>query len=146
MLTLFYIIFIFYFRDAKIAALEKTGQESEKLISEARSDKLKQMEEVHAAQKKVSELESRYFNFKLNNCISLCLLLILIIIDYRMKELESRLAERDAMIRVLQKKHSFEKDVSGSYPSICLSHHTPHSSLNTTDLTSDDLGKYIILS
>lgn len=57
-----------------------------------------------------------------------------------MKELESRLAERDAMIRVLQKKHSFEKDVSGSYPSICLGHHTPHSSLNTTDLTSDDLG------
>lgn len=49
-----------YFRDAKIAALEKTGQESEKLIAEARSDKLKQMEEVHAAQKKVSELESRY--------------------------------------------------------------------------------------
>lgn len=103
-------------KDAKIAALEKTGQESEKLIAEARSDKLKQMEEVHAAHKKVSELESR------------------------MKELESRLAERDAMIRVLQKKHSFEKDVSGSYPSICLGHHTPHSSLNTTDLTSDDLG------
>lgn len=62
-----------------------------------------------------------------------------------MKELESRLAERDAMIRVLQKKHSFEKDVSGSYPSICLSHHTPHSSLNTTDLTSDDLGKYFMI-
>ncbi|XP_050441680.1 angiomotin-like protein 1 isoform X2 [Adelges cooleyi] len=103
-------------KDAKIAALEKTGQESEKLIAEARSDRLKQMEEVHAAQKKVSELESR------------------------MKELESRLAERDAMIRVLQKKHTFEKDVSGSYPSICLGHHTPHSSLNTTDLTSDDLG------
>lgn len=50
------------FRDAKIAALEKTGQESEKLIAEARSDRLKQMEEVHTAQKKVSELESRYYN------------------------------------------------------------------------------------
>lgn len=50
---------IYFYRDAKIAALEKTGQESEKLIAEARSDKLKQMEEVHAAQKKVSELESR---------------------------------------------------------------------------------------
>lgn len=62
-----------------------------------------------------------------------------------MKELESRLAERDAMIRVLQKKHSFEKDVSGSYPSICLGHHTPHSSLNTTDLTSDDLGIYFLM-
>jgi len=50
--------------------LEKTGQESEKLIAEARSDKLKQMEEVHAAQKKVSELESRYLNLKLyNHCL-----------------------------------------------------------------------------
>lgn len=44
--------------------MEKTGQESEKLIAEARSDKLKQMEEVHTAQKKVSELESRYLNLK----------------------------------------------------------------------------------
>lgn len=67
------------------------------------------------------------------------------IVGFSMKELESRLAERDAMIRVLQKKHSFEKDVSGSYPSICLGHHTPHSSLNTTDLTSDDLGNKLHL-
>lgn len=63
--------------------------------------------------------------------------------NFRMKDLESKLAERDAMIRVLHKKNSFEKDVSGSYPSICLSHHTPHSSLNTTDLTSDDLGNCV---
>lgn len=108
-------------KDAKIAALEKTSQESEKLIAEARSDKIRQMDEVHAAQKKVTELESR------------------------MKELESKLAERDAMIRVLQKKHTIDKEVvSGSYPSISLSHHTQHSSLNTSDLsnvlTADDLG------
>jgi hypothetical protein len=49
----------FHCRDAKIAALEKTSMESEKLIAEARSDKLKQMDEVHAANKKVSDLESR---------------------------------------------------------------------------------------
>jgi len=49
--------------------LEKTGQESEKMIAEARSDKLKQMEEVHAAQKKVSDLESRYLNLKFYYCI-----------------------------------------------------------------------------
>lgn len=48
-----------FFRDAKIAALEKTGQESEKMIAEARSDKLRQMDEVHAAQKKVTDLESK---------------------------------------------------------------------------------------
>lgn len=99
------------------------------------------MEEVHAAQKKVSELESRYLNFEFS--FKICYFNLGYIVGFRMKELESRLAERDAMIRVLQKKHSFEKDVSGSYPSICLGHHTPHSSLNTTDLTSDDLGNIL---
>ncbi|XP_054266143.1 uncharacterized protein LOC128988665 [Macrosteles quadrilineatus] len=102
-------------KDAKIAALEKTSQESEKLIAEARSDKLRQMDEVHAAQKKVTDLEAK------------------------MKELESKLAEKDAMIRVLQKKHTYDKEVSSSYPSISLSHHTPQTSLNP--LNSQDLGQ-----
>lgn len=46
-----------------------------------------------------------------------------------MKELESKLAERDAMIRVLQKKHhghAYEKEFL---------HHSPRSS----ELTTDDL-------
>lgn len=63
-----------------------------------------------------------------------------------MKELESKLAEKDAMIRVLQKKHTYDKEVSSSYPSISLSHHTPHPSLNTSNLNnvlnSQDLGMY----
>jgi len=59
-MNLIYPCNILLIRDAKIAALEKTSQESEKLIAEARSDKLKQMDEVHIARKKVSELESRY--------------------------------------------------------------------------------------
>lgn len=106
-------------KDAKIAALEKTSQESEKIIAEARNDKLRQMDEVHAAQKKVTDLESR------------------------MKELESKLAEKDAMIKVLQKKNAFDKDAAicnSSYQSMSLGHHTPHSSLNTTDLSTEDLG------
>lgn len=54
-------IYIFYFnhRDAKIAALEKTSQDAEKLIAEARSEKIRHMDEVHAAQKKLTDLESR---------------------------------------------------------------------------------------
>ncbi|RZF38125.1 hypothetical protein LSTR_LSTR005486 [Laodelphax striatellus] len=100
-------------KDAKIAALEKTSQETEKLIAEARSDKIKQMDEVNAANKKVTELETR------------------------MKELESKLAEKDAMIRVLQKKHTFDKEVSSSYQSISLSHHSPDL---TNVLNADDLG------
>lgn len=46
-------------RDAKIAALEKTSQETEKIIAEARNEKIRHMDEVHAAQKKVADLESR---------------------------------------------------------------------------------------
>ncbi|XP_046396967.1 uncharacterized protein LOC124163899 isoform X2 [Ischnura elegans] len=86
-------------KDAKIAALERTSQESERLVAEARSEKMRHMDEVHAAQRKVADLEAR------------------------VKDLESRLAERDAMIRVLQ-KHTYEKEV------VFLSspHHTPHAS------------------
>ncbi|XP_039749454.1 angiomotin-like protein 2 isoform X3 [Pararge aegeria] len=69
-------------RDVKIAALEKTSAESERLMAEARSEKIRHMDELHLAQKKVADLESR------------------------VKELESKVAERDAMIKVLQKHTS----------------------------------------
>ncbi|XP_056642630.1 uncharacterized protein LOC130449020 isoform X1 [Diorhabda sublineata] len=94
-------------KDAKIAALEKTSQETEKIIAEARNEKIRHMDEVHAAQKKVADLESR------------------------LKDLESKLAEKDAMIRVLQ-KHTYDKDMTsmlGRSP-----HHTPHPSLGGPDI------------
>ncbi|KAJ8968920.1 hypothetical protein NQ314_002011 [Rhamnusium bicolor] len=78
-----------------------------KIIAEARNEKIRHMDEVHAAQKKVADLESR------------------------LKDLESKLAEKDAMIRVLQ-KHTYDKDVSsmlGRSP-----HHTPHPSLAGADI------------
>ena len=37
-------------KDAKIAALEKNSAESEKMIAEARSDKIKQLEEMQGTQ------------------------------------------------------------------------------------------------
>lgn len=49
-----------FYRDAKIAALEKTSAESERLIAEVRSEKIRHMDELHSAQKKVADLESRY--------------------------------------------------------------------------------------
>ncbi|CAG9769505.1 unnamed protein product [Ceutorhynchus assimilis] len=93
-------------KDAKIAALEKTSQETEKIIAEARNEKIRHMDEVHASQKKLADLESR------------------------LKDLESKLAEKDAMIKVLQ-KHTYDKDMSmlGRSP-----HHTPHPSLGGTDM------------
>ncbi|GBM38613.1 Angiomotin [Araneus ventricosus] len=72
-------------KDAKIAALEKTSQESEKLIAQARTEKLKQMDELYASNRKCMELDSR------------------------IKDMESKLAEKDAMIKVLQ-QHSQDKD------------------------------------
>lgn len=76
-------------KDAKIAALEKTSAESERLMAEARNEKIRHMDELHSAQKKCADLESR------------------------VKELESKVAERDAMIKVLQKHTSVAYD-SGS--------------------------------
>lgn len=84
------------------------------------------MDEVHAAQKKVADLESR------------------------VKDLESKLAERDAMIKVLQ-KHTYDKDVSsmlGRSP-----HHTPHPSLAGTDIdhvlgttvSREELGTFFLI-
>ncbi|XP_057338714.1 angiomotin-like protein 1 isoform X2 [Microplitis mediator] len=111
-------------KDAKIAALEKTSQDAEKMIAEARSEKMRHMDEVHAAQKKLADLESR------------------------MKDLESKLAERDAMIRVLQ-KHTYDKDSSsssgmGSYPAVHSSHSSTsadHTGLTgTPELVSSVLG------
>ncbi|XP_026322082.1 angiomotin-like isoform X2 [Hyposmocoma kahamanoa] len=46
-------------KDAKIAALEKTSAESERLMAEARNEKIRHMDELHSAQKKVADLESR---------------------------------------------------------------------------------------
>ncbi|CAH0407234.1 unnamed protein product [Chilo suppressalis] len=77
-------------KDAKIAALEKTSAESERLMAEARSEKIRHMDELHLAQKKVADLESR------------------------VKELESKVAERDAMIKVLQKHTSSAYDSGAS--------------------------------
>ncbi|XP_053603521.1 angiomotin-like protein 2 [Plodia interpunctella] len=77
-------------KDAKIAALEKTSAESERLMAEARNEKIRHMDELHSAQKRVADLEGR------------------------VKELESKVAERDAMIKVLQKHTSAAYDSGAS--------------------------------
>ena len=47
-------------KDAKIAALEKTSAESEKLIADARNDKMRQFEDMQNAQVRKDIL---YFSF-----------------------------------------------------------------------------------
>ena len=66
-------------KDAKIAVLEKSTAESEKMIAEARSDKLKQTAEIHQTQKRMTDM------------------------DYQIQALETELAERDSIIKILQK-------------------------------------------
>lgn len=64
---------------------------------------------------------------------------------YRMKDLESKLAERDAMIRVLQ-KHTYDKDSScssgvGSYPAAHSSHSSTSADHHTVLTSTPELGK-----
>lgn len=52
------------FRDAKIAALEKSNQESERSFSQTKTDKLRQLEEIHNMSKKQVEYEARLVQWK----------------------------------------------------------------------------------
>lgn len=67
----------------------------------------------------------------------------------RMKDLESKLAERDAMIRVLQ-KHTYDKADSssssgvGSYPAVHSSHSSTSADHHTTLTSTPELGKRIV--
>ena len=47
-------------KDARIAALERTGAESEKLIAEARSDKMRTFEEMQSSQVSQRDRETKY--------------------------------------------------------------------------------------
>ena len=59
-------------------------QETDRIIAEAKQEKLRYLEEVHTAERRVRELQTH------------------------LKELESRLAEKDALISALQTQKSKE--------------------------------------
>lgn len=66
---------------AKLSSIDKNHQE-DRIIAEAKHDKLLYLEEVHSAQRKVNDLQTH------------------------LKVLESKLADKDAEIRLLQEKKS----------------------------------------
>lgn len=66
------------YRQNLAKSIEKTSQESERMLAEARQEKARYLDEFHCAQKKVSELQ------------------------HHMKDLEGTLVEKDALIRALQ--------------------------------------------
>ncbi|XP_071746570.1 uncharacterized protein [Lepeophtheirus salmonis] len=96
-------------KDAKIAALEKNSVECEKIITEARSDKMRQFEEVQNTHRKCAELETL------------------------VKTLETQLAERDAIIRLIQSQQRIQDgpntSMSMSNPVVSSVSDTHHSSL-----------------
>ena len=67
-------------KDAKIAVLEKSSAESEKMIAEARSDQIKQSAEIHASQKRMTDM------------------------DTQIRVMENELLERDSIIKILQNR------------------------------------------
>lgn len=109
------------------------------MIAEARSERLKHMDEIHLANKKFTELESK------------------------LKDVESKLAEKDAMIKVLQ-KHSEDRDAviqktlvrrfpnrhtrSASTMGLVVSNSTTSSlatsSVNNSDALSNDFSKLLV--
>ena len=54
-------------KDAKIAALEKTSAESEKLIADARNDKMRQFEDMQNAQVRKNTFVFVFFSFSKNS-------------------------------------------------------------------------------
>lgn len=66
---------------SKMSSIDKTHQE-ERILAEAKQDKLRYLEEVHSAQRKVNDLQAH------------------------LKMLENKLADKDAEIRILQEKKS----------------------------------------
>lgn len=52
-----------FFREARLAALEKSSAETEKLIDEAMTEKLRHMEELYQSNRRIAELEAKYDSF-----------------------------------------------------------------------------------
>ena len=48
-----------FLREFGLAALEKTSADAEKMINEAKSEKLKHMEELYQSHRKIAELEAK---------------------------------------------------------------------------------------
>ncbi|XP_055612160.1 uncharacterized protein LOC129758638 [Uranotaenia lowii] len=79
-------------RNVTKLAMERNSQETERIIAEAKQEKIRYLDEAHAANRKVTELQTR------------------------LKLLENRLAEKEAMIRAYQGQKIYGSTNSyGSY-------------------------------
>lgn len=76
-------------RNVAKLAMERNSQETERIIAEAKQEKIRYLDEAHSANRKVTELQTR------------------------LKLVENRLAEKEAMIRAYQGQKSEYKRVVG---------------------------------
>lgn len=91
---------------AHLVALEKSSAETEKLIEEAKTEKLRHMEELYQLNRHVAELEAK------------------------VKQLQTQLTEKEAMIKLYQRATPAALPRSSSVHAICCStHHSPRPSL-----------------
>lgn len=94
-------------QEAHLAALEKSSAETEKLIDEAKTEKLRHMEELYQSNRRVAELEAK------------------------VKWLQTQLQEKEAMVKVYQRAPTLPR--SSSVHAICCSPlHSPRPSLIAT--------------
>ncbi|XP_076453945.1 uncharacterized protein LOC143289041 isoform X2 [Babylonia areolata] len=93
---------------AHLAALEKTSAETEKLIDEAKTEKLRHMEELYQSNRRVAELEAR------------------------VKWLQAQLTEKEAMVKVYQRAPPSLPRSSSVHAICCSPHHSPRPSLIAT--------------
>ncbi|XP_067669621.1 angiomotin-like isoform X2 [Haliotis asinina] len=97
-------------KDVRLAALEKNSAETEKLIDEAKSEKLKHMEELYQANRKVAELEAR------------------------VKSLQTQLTEKEATLKLVQRSPMTRS--SSVHTIYCSPLHSPRPSIiSTSSLT-----------
>lgn len=90
---------------AHLAALEKSSAETEKLIDEAKTEKLRHMEELYQSNRRVAELEAR------------------------VKWLQAQLTEKEAMVKVYQRAPPTLPRSSSVHAICCSPHHSPRPSL-----------------
>ncbi|XP_046369226.2 angiomotin-like isoform X2 [Haliotis rufescens] len=97
-------------KDIRLAALEKNSAETEKLIDEAKSEKLKHMEELYQANRTVAELEAR------------------------VKSLQTQLTEKEATLKLVQRSPMTRS--SSVHTIYCSPLHSPRPSVISTSSLS----------
>lgn len=70
--------------EVRMAALQQSTKDSERIIVESQAEKLRYMDEAHQAAKRVAHLEAKYVSLRPCVCPCICLCVCVWIISYPM--------------------------------------------------------------